>query len=209
MLKSRLWHTIAFAAIFCIALGTFLGCSQDRRYKVLSFFFDGVPAPGDARGGAHAGERTVYQHKPYADGKCGLCHGTDDIDMSIARPTNITQISSALCLRCHEKVRAEHVIMHGPVTATECLMCHNPHESGVAHLLKAPAPPICTQCHAPEMMLPLRPEHADQKADCLNCHFGHGGPAHGLLRPISPASTQPANAQVEPPQSVAEGRASL
>ena len=136
MLKSRLWHTVALAAIFCIALGSFLGCSQDRRYKVLSFFFDGVPAPG----GVRAGERTVYQHKPYADGKCGLCHVSDDIDMSIARPTNITQMSSSLCLRCHEKVRTEHLIMHGPVTATECLMCHNPHESSVAHLLKAPAP---------------------------------------------------------------------
>ena len=55
MQRARLYYRVVLAAILCIALGSFWGCSPQKRYQVLSFFFDGVPAPGGARGGSAAG----------------------------------------------------------------------------------------------------------------------------------------------------------
>ena len=44
-MQRALSGSILFTATLCIALGTFLGCSPEKKYKVLSFFFDGVPMP--------------------------------------------------------------------------------------------------------------------------------------------------------------------
>ena len=130
------------------------------------------------------------------------------MDMSISQAVNISDISSSVCIKCHEKVLTAYPVMHGPVVSGECLMCHAPHDSTVAHLLKGAAPRVCTQCHTPENMVPVRPEHKDEKADCLTCHFGHGGPSRGLIRPKGPvagAATQPAVSPVQ----VAEGGPTL
>jgi predicted CXXCH cytochrome family protein len=189
MHRARLCNLAIFAAILCIALGSFLGCSQQKRYELLTFFFDGVPAPaGVDTGGA---QLVSHLHKPYADGQCASCHGTDDMEMSIGRAVTIAEISSNVCLKCHEKVRASYPVMHGPVAAAECLICHAPHESPVAHVLRAPAPTLCAQCHTPENMQSDRPEHKDMSADCLGCHSGHGGATHGLLRAGNSATTRP------------------
>lgn len=189
MERARRWCRLVLAAILAIALGGFLGCSPQKRYEVLSFFFDGVPVPQGVQGSADA-KLTIYHHKPYADGKCGACHTSDVVEMDISRPMTISEVPSSTCLRCHEKVRGEYPVMHGPVSATECLMCHAPHDSTVAHLLKAAAPLVCVQCHTPDTMVPRRPEHQDEKSDCLSCHVAHGGPKHGLLQTTS--TTRPA-----------------
>jgi predicted CXXCH cytochrome family protein len=192
MQRARLCYHVVFAAVLCIALGSFLGCSPQKRYKVLSFFFDGVPIPQGTQGAA--GQPAMYIHKPYADGKCGSCHDTDQMELSISQPTNIKNISSSVCLKCHGKVPTQFPVMHGPVAAGACLMCHAPHSSSTAHLLQAPAPRICVQCHTPGGTLTQRPEHKDAKADCLSCHFGHGGTKHGMLRANEPAVPQPVSA---------------
>lgn len=190
MRRARLLFQVVVPAILCIALGSFLGCSPETRYKTLSFFFDGVPVPKGVEGDADA-KGKVCQHKPYLENKCGACHPRDTVEMDISRPMDIGDLSSNLCLRCHDKVRAQYAVMHGPVASTECLLCHVPHESTIAHLLRTEAPRLCVQCHVPEVMVPLRPEHQDPKADCLSCHVGHGGPKHGLLREKRPATTRP------------------
>lgn len=194
MRRARSCFQVILVAILCIALGSFLGCSPQKRYQVLSFFFDGVPVPGGAQGGGggEGGRPIAYTHKPYAEGKCGSCHASDELEMTVDRPTNLTAISSSVCLKCHAKIPAEYSVMHGPVASAQCLLCHAPHQSAVPHLLNAPAPRLCVQCHAPETMIPRRPEHQDEKADCLSCHSGHGGTAHGLLRANAPATTRPA-----------------
>src|SRR3954463_6769787 len=72
------------ASLLCL-LALFAGCSTEKRYKVLSFFFDGVPnpnAPAAGTGDEFAAERAdgavrpvAYVHKPYAQNKCNECHG--------------------------------------------------------------------------------------------------------------------------------------
>jgi predicted CXXCH cytochrome family protein len=194
MQRARLYYKAVLAVVVFVALGAFLGCSSQKHYRMLSFFFDGVPAPGGQAGVAldAAGQPVAYLHKPYADGKCASCHASDELDIGIDRPTNISAISSSVCLNCHAKVLAEYKTMHGPVASAQCMLCHMPHQSNVAHLLNTPAPRLCVQCHAPETMTPHRPEHQDSKADCLTCHSGHGGATPGLLHTDTPPTAQPA-----------------
>ena len=42
---------------FCI-----IGCDQDTRYKVLTFFFEGVPEPGTKRSGWGSDANSVYRN---------------------------------------------------------------------------------------------------------------------------------------------------
>ncbi len=198
MQKQRVSYLVALGTVLCIAMASFLGCSPQRRYEVLSFFFDGVPNPQSGNVALGAGGRPIsYLHKPYSEGKCAACHTDGDAEMSITRAIDIKSISSKVCLKCHEKTPNQYPFMHGPVAVGECMLCHAPHESPNPHLLLAATPRLCVQCHVPELMSPKRPEHADEKADCLNCHVGHGSGARGLLRVKAPAATRPAVSTAE------------
>lgn len=176
-------------------IASWFGCTAQKRYVVLSFFFDGVPdpskpAPG-SRGTIGANGQVVlasHVHKPYADGNCQACHtgGTD----SVFRASSGLSIESDVCLKCHQKVLTQYPVMHGPVTSVECLRCHTPHESNSAHLLSSASPRVCVQCHTPELLSTKPPEHMVKTADCLSCHSGHGGLKHKLL--LDRATTRPA-----------------
>jgi predicted CXXCH cytochrome family protein len=199
--------------LLVIALWLLLsGCgSPEQRYRVLSFFFDGVPNPNapaatQPRGTAIVSRRpggpgvVVYSHQPYAQNKCDSCHvGAGASFESFAMPQR------RVCLNCHPGVTRQYPVMHGPVVNLACLFCHSPHESTLRHLLDQPAPGLCLQCHA-RADLPDKPaEHRDPKADCLTCHVAHGSNRHGLLRPGIPtweiaatttmATTAPAHTQ--------------
>lgn len=165
----------------CAVLWT--GCSVEKDYKVLSFFFDGVPDPTIVRSNADAlrlAKETggkVYAHKPFANNQCGECH--KDLSGEGARNVN-----PAICFRCHEALGNEYPKMHGAVSAGACVFCHSPHESVIEHLLREHPPSICLQCHTQKSFGdPPAPVHADMKRDCLDCHFGHGGPERFFLRP--------------------------
>lgn len=158
------------------------GCSIEKHYATLSFFFDGVPDPAAKDRVAEAGgitaairnSPTYSYHKPYAEEKCTECH-TDRFQL--------TGQDSSLCLKCHADRTTEHPRMHGPVAAVACLWCHTPHESAQPHLLKKPARDVCIQCHEQNMLSTQRvPAHADAARSCLECHFGHGGTSQFFLR---------------------------
>ena len=163
-----------------------IGCADpQKRYEVLSLFFDGVPDPNapqkQAAKASSTGRRTVV-HKPFADNLCNSCHqNSTDI---FAR----AQVPQDVCLNCHGNVPTQHAVMHGPVVNNACQMCHSPHSSAVPHLLKQPAPAVCTQCHEPDAMQAMHLRMPfDPKQSCIECHSGHGGADHKLLL----ATTQP------------------
>ncbi len=174
------------------------GCAAERRYKVLSFFFDGVPDPnappgagtGDEGSGTGAGgspKLLAVVHKPYLENKCDACHQQ-------ARGTyeSFSKADPKVCLNCHANVVRQYPVMHGPVVAVECLWCHTPHESSVPHLLKESSPGVCRQCHERDMMSPRPPDHLTDR-NCLDCHSGHGGSQRFMLFasvPAAPAATQ-------------------
>jgi predicted CXXCH cytochrome family protein len=114
------------AAIFVVA------CDSAAKYRVLSFFFDGVPdptrpqPPEPASVGAETGGEPsesppkpapmlVYAHAPYAQNRCGECH--DAIGGNLAR-----SIADGLCLDCHAEVAVGRFV-HGPVAVRACDAC--------------------------------------------------------------------------------------
>jgi predicted CXXCH cytochrome family protein len=159
-----------------------IGCSVEKDYKVLSFFFDGVPDPTIVRSNADAIRfaketgGTVYTHAPFANNQCGECH--KDLSGETAR-----KVDPTLCFRCHESTANEYPKMHGAVSGGACVFCHSPHESTIKHLLRSRAPGICVQCHeAKSFGNPRAPVHQDLARDCLECHYAHGGPERFFLR---------------------------
>jgi predicted CXXCH cytochrome family protein len=184
------WRVVAL--LLLAGCCVFAGCTAQKKYQVMSFFFDGVPDPNapkvdpkafsSQRGTAAS---PVFVHKPYAEQNCGGCHqNTDNI---LAR----AKVPEDVCQKCHAAVATAYPVMHGPVAAGACSKCHSPHQSRNKHLLRDNARKVCMQCHTPDLLGPMPPEHMDPKADCLTCHSGHGGNAHSLLKVAITPTTQP------------------
>lgn len=190
MRLTRWGHAVIWVGA-CVAIMSILlaGCSPQRNYKVLSFFFDGVPDPNKPVGAAQDemaefGPRTpgaqviAFEHKPYKDGKCDSCHAGADVNNF----ESFQKVGNAVCLKCHVEKLTQYPVMHGPVVAVECLLCHQPHESTIPGMLNAAAPQVCAQCHERDLLSAKPPEHKLADSKCLECHVAHGGPKHGLLR---------------------------
>ncbi|MCY2929231.1 MAG: hypothetical protein NTV86_06990 [Planctomycetota bacterium] len=184
------------AGLLALAGTGLAGCSDpDTRYRVLSFFFDGVPRPGEAprpRGGPRRGigrdhvedlvastrptsgpaagalaEAPLVYHPPYRDPR--QCKGCHDPSQSFGKPT------SEVCRKCH----ARHYDQqwddwtHGPVALGQCALCHVSHTSRYAGLLTAPMPDLCFGCHDAGRTL-ARPYHATADTQsCTTCHDPH------------------------------------
>ncbi|MHC4448399.1 MAG: cytochrome c3 family protein, partial [Planctomycetota bacterium] len=176
------------------AAALWAGCSVEKHYALLSFFFDGVPDPSaaDARtaagggGGGSVSAAAVSAHSAYAKRRCADCHGGDARFGLFA--SGFTRLDATVCMGCHGDVLEEHPRIHGPVASGECLWCHKPHESRQPHLLTRAPPDLCLGCHGFEVeAAPRTPSHEDLGADCLRCHHGHGGEERYFLR----AATSP------------------
>lgn len=176
---------LVLAGVPCagLVIAAWMGCSIEKNYATLSFFFDGVPNPeAKARASAASGvtanmrsSATYTLHKPFAGDQCIECHESQ---------LKITSRDSGICLKCHKDEPTRYPRMHGPVAAGACLWCHAPHESAEAHLLRKPAREVCAQCHDRTLLSSeFVPEHAgDSDRSCLDCHSGHGGPASMFLK---------------------------
>ncbi len=173
---SRIYILICLGAM--ILLG---GCEAKTRYQVLSFFFDGVPAPREEAqlttpSGGTDEKQAVQQersskHGPYAAKMCSACHDPSTNALLLPR--------EKLCLKCHviEAGRKQH----GPVASGGCLVCHDPHRSSNAYLLVSPAKEFCTYCHDPNEIY-ARPAHQGVSASCTECHNPHGSDNDYFLR---------------------------
>ena len=167
------------------------GCSVEKHYALLSFFFDGVPEPATPEEQAlaqRAGERPlpgggqlVSAHTAFLDRRCAECHG-DRASFGFTT-TGFSDLDARVCAKCHAGVeQAPHP--HGPVAAGVCLACHDPHASRYPLLLVDTSPALCLSCHQHELEGSLAtPIHADLSRDCLECHNGHGSDRPYLLRP--------------------------
>lgn len=191
--QRRPWRGSAWALMLLALSGLWLGmgCSPKKHYKLLSFFFDGVPDPNAPQGGARPGMgRSLLlsvMHAPYQQNNCDSCHPTRNAF------ENITSPKEDKCFTCHEKVKEKHQFLHGPVAADRCLWCHDPHRSPVPALLRMTPEKLCRECHTQELLDPAVPEHLDEKRNCLDCHGGHGGSDRYFLKPgARTPATQPA-----------------
>ena len=149
------------------------GCAPDSRYRVLSFFFDGVPPPegtGTSAATSEPGEAAlppkavISRHAPYAKKQCVACHS----------PMTNTLIAPVpgLCLGCHKMGLEQKRYVHAPSPAGFCTVCHNPHLSRHPFLLLAEPRQMCFYCHNPEDVARNR-AHVDDQAPCTQCHNPH------------------------------------
>ncbi|MCA8960626.1 MAG: hypothetical protein KDC38_08945 [Planctomycetes bacterium] len=172
-----------------------IACNTERHYRILSFFFDGVPRPGetpvqqkpvispqfirDEFSGASVVNWPI--HKPYLEKQCRKCHAQEQSFL-------ITGPAGPLCEQCHDEFYAKldsSERQHGPAAAGQCLLCHDPHESQIDHLLVRDEPELCAFCHT-DQTLWFRDDHPEVKdGACLPCHDPHAGDRF-LVRPDLP-----------------------
>jgi len=104
------------------------------------------------------------QHEPFDRGKCASCHDPH----STGNKWVLVKSSEDVCLECHLDDNGDMTFHRHPynvepknaltanlnLSATgrlECLSCHNPHASAVAHLLRTSKQFTCSGCHSEKM----------------------------------------------------------
>lgn len=170
--------------IFCILSSLLYGCEAKARYKVLSFFFDGVPDPEkvaleekaarDKGRSVITGEpgTKITTHGPYAAKACDACHEKFT--------NNLLLPPQELCFKCHT-INIDKRWVHGPVAAGGCGVCHEPHESRYPFLLVSTPREFCFHCHNKDSLLKSE-AHKDTEAICTNCHDAHASDRRFLLK---------------------------
>jgi predicted CXXCH cytochrome family protein len=170
------------------------GCmSPERRYRVLSVFFDGVPVPGavqtagtvpleDLPSGGRIGRLPtptapiLSAHGPYAQKECEQCHDGRYSNRLVAE-------EDELCWQCHEHQDFPGEIVHGPMAGGLCIGCHDPHRSPNDFLLVRRGPELCGECHDPATFELAERHHPEEDDDCLRCHDPHATDRQYMLRP--------------------------
>jgi predicted CXXCH cytochrome family protein len=169
------------------------GCSPVPSHKTLSFFFDGVPDPGQSQtvvgntsnvkadtssvkvAGVISEKPAVNYHKPFKDKKCGVCHDQNTMGKFL-KP------QPALCYQCHEDYSKEYKVVHGPVGGGYCTACHEQHSSVNKKLLKRVTQDLCFYCHNPSPILKSAAHKDIADQSCTNCHNPHGGRDRSMLK---------------------------
>lgn len=179
------------AVVSLVASVALLACNEDNRYRVLNFFFDGVPKPGEKKPVGYAVDTSAnfpedpeaqkpkrierYPHTPYRTGDCGGCHDNMTGQL-VALP------EEGLCLLCHRGLTADLRYVHGPVAVNACTYCHDPHGSLYPGVLLDEPTKLCLKCHTQgDLGAGAHHERLDITA-CTDCHGAHGGADPFFLR---------------------------
>ena len=181
--------------------GMFVGCntSEARSYRILSFFFDGVPSPGTSRVddvqptvNIRQGQRKprkapaepVYKVVAHKQLKCTMCH-------LLSQGMALRQERDKLCVTCHDQSFHDRGFVHGPVVIGQCGACHSAHRSKHPAATLKPLNALCLECHTqPDLMEGAH--HRDAQSQiCTVCHDPHGADNRFFLRPRETVTTQP------------------
>jgi predicted CXXCH cytochrome family protein len=169
------------------------GCSTTNNYKVLSFFFDGVPDPAKdttslsndslrsldtavfAQNSISKQTPQMVVHSPYQDRQCNSCHDQSRMGKLLKSPPG-------LCYQCHEDFSSKYQVLHGPVGGGQCTQCHSPHSSTNADLLIRTGQSLCFYCHDSNQVMESTAHLEINDANCTECHNPHGGKDRTFLR---------------------------
>ncbi len=121
-------------------------------------------------------------HMPLREGKisCSSCHSPHGtIQQALLREPSLNES----CYRCHAEKRGPFLWQHAPVVES-CANCHDPHGSNYDHMLVAPKPRLCQQCHI-ESRHPTEPRNRGTSSlkfvmgsSCVSCHVNIHGSNH-------------------------------
>lgn len=112
-------------------------------------------------------------HAPVPD-DCYGCHRPH----SSGEPFLLKRQAPALCLDCHDVVKADIVKKHGgyAIQASDCTSCHDPHASAKKGLLRPEqhmpfTDKMCDSCHYPPASPPVYPvQKPGGLKNCGDCH---------------------------------------
>lgn len=177
----KVWTVaVGIAVAACVVMG----CDATTRYRVLTFFFDGVPPPkvpeapeakpaGAPAAGAEPRKVGFRAHGPYAARMCNACHNAAEFN-ALLLPRG------ELCFKCHE-FRLDKKYIHGPLASGGCTACHDPHSSQYRYMLVSESDSFCLRCHERTIVARI-PGHADIGEKCTTCHNPHLSDKKYLLR---------------------------
>jgi len=123
-------------------------------------------------------------HHPIREGKmsCSDCHNVHGGNPKQLKYSSVNEV----CYTCHMEKRGPFLHNHQPVTEN-CAICHQPHGTVIASLLKQRPPYLCQECHShtshPGQVpgIPTGPATSTSfmgtiARGCPNCHVNiHGG----------------------------------
>ena len=177
------WVILALMVLFVAGI---ISCAPANRYKMLSFFFDGVPPPEAGSATASPAAKSVpviadtiplpetdtvpgqFYHYPYQEQYCSSCHDENSKgEMIDSEP--------ALCYNCHEDFSLSLPYLHGPVSGGFCTECHNPHMADNKMLLIRRGQKLCLYCHDTASLKEAGNHENLGEMDCAECHKPHGG----------------------------------
>ncbi len=191
-------HLFVFSVTAVTIAGLTVACNETARFRVLGFFFDGVPKPGEAAPDSKDDQEIVQakteadldvpdslhpivvaekliSHPPYKEFQCRRCHQPAGVEL-------VATTQEGLCARCHVNIPGDAPFVHGPVAARDCLFCHHYHESKIPGLLLYPPDETCLRCHD-QTDLTAGPRHAElDERRCIQCHDPHAGTDRYFLK---------------------------
>lgn len=178
----RKYPNIKFISIL-IGFVLSISCTPQKKYEILSFFFDGVPEPtitdivettdsttisNSNRVVVSEKAPTEFIHVPYLEKNCESCHDQERVGQLVEQQPN-------LCYICHENFNNSFDKLHGPVQAGYCTSCHLPHRSKYSKLLVKAGQNLCFECHDQEIISEGKIHKDIGNASCTSCHDPHGG----------------------------------
>lgn len=198
--------SIILAGVFGVVV---TGCDREARYKILTFFFEGVPpldrektavetemtmADDESQQTVVAEEKPVSRvlqqgrpskHKLVAD--CNRCHigGMGSGQRQLVEPL------PDLCYSCHATFEIPGDSLHGPIVVGDCVFCHDAHQSRNVHLQKAPQPDLCYLCHRREDMSDIADHQDKEEIICTDCHDPHAGSTRLRMKPFEEPQGDP------------------
>lgn len=202
---SRFRAPVMLVILTVLLLG---GCS----HRVLTFFFTGVPEPGqrqevavttvetahddvedDSQPKYSIAAQNFYAHGPWGSQRCDSCHLSNTgrkyntITMAAPSMVRLGYEDDELCTGCHADERFvggnQDNWVHGPVANRQCLTCHNPHRSERRYMLYASSNiELCTGCHKPDDLRHTQQHTEQPETECTGCHNAHAGASPMLLK---------------------------
>jgi predicted CXXCH cytochrome family protein len=178
--------------VIFLLLSLLVSCSPGRSTRVISFFFDGVPArdssktvknsnsPSDSlktdvfRAVPIETDEGFTVHYPYKEKDCFSCHDEKSKSELILPLPN-------LCYTCHDNFADKFKYVHGPVASGYCTNCHNPHKSKEKKLLIRTGQQLCLFCHDSGPLLKSETHKDIADTECTLCHNPHGGEDRYIL----------------------------
>ena len=132
-------------------------------------------------------------HGPASTNDCSTCH--NDKPGSGYTPIYKNAKEADACFTCHDDILSatkKASLVHAPVAAGGCTVCHSPHGSPNSFQLRKPVNSLCTSCHDdkrdgdhPVVFHPVggKPDPRDpsKTLSCVSCHNPHASDNKYLL----------------------------